>query len=302
MGEKGLQLYRKLAQQEWDKLPALKPGEKESFDSRRWRVTSMMESLAYANDDIEELVAIKTRDLSNQYNYLQIAEIYREDRQYDKALEWAERGLKDFSKEKPDRRLEEFLADEYHRCGRHDEAMKIIWRQFEADADLSNYKKLKEHAEKVGRDEWNSTWREKALAHIRREIAENKKKKKDPWFFRPVDNSLLVQIFLFENGAEEAWQEAMSGGCSESLWLELAARREKEHLAGGLAIYQDRIAPKIEETSNQAYEQAVQWLKKVKELMSRIGRDDEFSDYLAQLRVNYKVKRNFIKLLDSTKW
>jgi hypothetical protein len=36
--------------------------------------------------------------------------------------------------------------------------------------------------------------------------------------------------------------------------------------------------------------------------MSQLGRESEFEDYLVALRVNYKIKRNFIKLLDSTKW
>lgn len=302
LGKKGLHLYRKLAQEEWDKLPALKPGDERSYGGKRWRVTSMMESLARADNDIEALVEIKTRDLSSQYNYLQIAEIYREDKQYNKALEWAERALKDFAKDKPDWRLGEFLANEYHRRGRHDEAMKIIWAQFEESTSLEKYGTLKEHAEKVGKDAW-SQWREKALAHIRREIAERKKQKTDRWlFYRPADNSLLVQIFLRENLAEDAWNEATAGGCDEHLWLELAELREKEHPTDALKIYQDRIAPKIEETSNQAYDQAFVWVKKVQELMNHLERGEEFSDYLAQLRVNYKIKRNFIKLLNSTKW
>ncbi len=36
--------------------------------------------------------------------------------------------------------------------------------------------------------------------------------------------------------------------------------------------------------------------------MSQLDKSAEFDDYLVALRVNYKIKRNFIKLLDSTKW
>jgi len=113
---------------------------------------------------------------------------------------------------------------------------------------------------------------------------------------------LLVRIFLQENLPEEAWQEANKGGCGENLWLELAKIREKEHPTDALKIYKDRIAPKVEETNNQAYEQAVNWIKKVKQLMSQLDKESEFEDYLCELRVNYKIKRNFIKLLDSVKW
>lgn len=303
LGKKGLTIYRQLIEKEWEKLPALKPGDEKSYGGNRWRITNMMESLARAEGDIEKLVEIKSRDLSSQYNYYEIAEIYRENKQYDKALEWAERGVRDFPKaERVDWRLGEFLADEYHRRGRHDEAMQIVWKHFAENAELGSYNKLKEHAGQVKPQAAWKQWREKALKFIRQEIAERKKNKSGGWYFRPADNSLLVKIFLHDGFPEEAWQEAVKGGCGEDLWLQLAEIREKDHPADALKIYHDRIEPKIKETNNQAYEQAVVWIKEVKRLMSRLDRESEFEDYLTALRVNYKIKRNFIKLLDSTKW
>ena len=41
------------------------------------------------------------------------------------------------------------------------------------------------------------------------------------WQHSP-DHSQLVEIFLWEENYEEAWQEASAGGCSEYLWLQLA--------------------------------------------------------------------------------
>jgi uncharacterized Zn finger protein len=303
LGKKGLTLYRRLIEKEWETLPALKPGDDKSYGGNRYRITNMMESLASAEGDIEKLVEIKSRDLSSQYHYYEIAEIYRENKKYDKALEWAERGISDFPKaERIDWRLGEFLANEYHRRKRHDEAMQIIWTQFEKSPDLGNYDKLKEHADKVTPESAWQIWREKALEFIRQDIAERKKNKSFGWSYYRADNSLLVTIFLQENLPEEAWQEAEKGGCSEDLWLKLARIREKEHPTDALKIYRERIEPKIQETNNQAYNQAVIWIKEVKRLMSQLGREPEFEDYLVALRVNYKIKRNFIKLLDSTKW
>jgi uncharacterized Zn finger protein len=302
LGEKGLKVYRRLIEKEWEKLPALKPGDEKSYGGHRYRITNMMESLANAEGDVEKLVEIKSRDLSGQYHYYQIAEIYRENKKYDKALEWAERGVKDFPKDILDWRLGEFLANEYHRRGRHDEAMQIIWKQFAENPDLGNYNKLREHADKVKPESTWQTWREKALNLIRQIIAERKQSKSIGWSYHRADNSLLVTIFLQENLPEEAWQEANKGGCSEDLWLKLAKIREREHPTDTLKIYQDRIEPKIQETNNQAYDQAVIWIKEVKRLMTKLGRESEFEDYLVVLRVNYKIKRNFIKLLDSTKW
>ena len=303
IGKKGLKVYRQLIEKEFEKLPALKPGDGGSHQRNRYQITNMMESLASAEGDIEKLVEVKSRDLSNPYKYLGIAEIYRANKKYDKALEWAERGVSDFpNAEGLDWRLGEFLANEYHRRKRHDEAMDIIWKQFEKDVGLGNYNKLKENADKVKPESTWDDWREKALKFIRKDIAERKKNKSSGWHYRRADNSLLVTIFFQENLPEKAWEEANKGGCSEDLWLKLANNREKEHPADALKIYQDRIEPKIQETNNQAYEQAVRWIQKVKELMERLGKADEFESYLVVLRVNYKIKRNFIKLLNSMNW
>jgi uncharacterized Zn finger protein len=54
----------------------------------------------------------------------------------------------------------------------------------------------------------------------------------------------------------------------------------------------------VERTNNQAYAQAAGLLRRVKQLMGNLGEDDEFRQYLAEVRTEYKRKRNFMKLLD----
>jgi hypothetical protein len=51
-------------------------------------------------------------------------------------------------------------------------------------------------------------------------------------------HSQLVRIFLWEKKFEAAWNEATSGGCSNNLWLELAAKREQKHPEDALEILQ----------------------------------------------------------------
>ena len=70
----------------------------------------------------------------------------------------AERGMKTFP-ERVDSRLREFLAMEYHRRNRHDEAMALIWAEFTESPSLERYQNLKTHADRT--HEW-PTWREKA--------------------------------------------------------------------------------------------------------------------------------------------
>ncbi len=210
LGRKGLAVYRTLAEAEWAKVPPLGPGgdDPEKY-GKRFRVTHIMETLARQTDDVEAVVDVKKRDLSSAYNYLQIAETYKSVRQHDLALDWAERGVKAFPK-RTDSRLREFLAGEYHRRKRHDEAMRLIWAEFTESPSLEQYRNVKAHSERIG--QWEQ-WREKALAYLRSEIARAKsERQKDRWpWYRKADHSELVRIFLWEKDAEAAWREAQRG-------------------------------------------------------------------------------------------
>jgi uncharacterized Zn finger protein len=301
LGETGLTEYRRLAEAEWSRVPALDPGEDDSESyGRRSRITSIMEALARQSGDVEALVEIKRRNLAHPYSYLQIAEIYHEAGKLDNALKWAEQGWKTFST-KRDWRLGEFLADEYHRRGRHDEALRLAWEQFTESPRLENYQKLQAHARKAGRSSWTQ-WQERALTYIRETITGRKKQKgrqKTYWQWQEADHSELVRVFLWEKRYDEAWQEALAGSCATDLWMKLAAMREQDHPQDALSIYRERIAPLVEMTNNAAYEQAVELLHKIRKTLDRLGRETEFDDYLVALRVEFKRKRNFIKLLDA---
>ena len=296
LGREGLAEYRRLVEAEWKRLPTKTPKTRDDqdYDGKGYKISRMMESLARQSGDLEELVAIKSRDLSSPYAYLSIAQMYEEAGQHDLALEWAEKGLRAFP-ERPDSRLREFLANQYHRRKQHDRALALVWEEFAEAPGLHGYQQLKSHAEKSG--EWPA-WREKALSYLH----ETSKKRRgklpvDPWAERP-DHSELVRIFLWEKNVEAAWQEAQAGGCYPELWLELARKRENDHPADVLPIYQRRVEPTLAQKNNPAYAEAVKLLQKIKSLMSSLGREREFGPYLEAIRNKHKQKRNFMKLLD----
>jgi uncharacterized Zn finger protein len=297
LGKKGVAVYQQLAETEWAKVPELGPGrdDPEKF-GKRFRITHIMETLARQTGDVEAVVAVKKRDLSLAYHYLQIAETYKSARQHDLALEWAERGIKTFP-ERTDSRLREFLAEEYHRRKRHDDAMALIWAEFAESPSLEQYRNLKVHAERIG--QWES-WREKAIDDLRSEIARAKnERQRNRWpYYHKADHSELVRIFLWEKDVEGAWREAQEGGCSNDLWLDLAAKREKEHPEDALPIYQSQIDPTVNRKNNEAYREAIGLLRKLRELMVRLGREAEFTSSLDKVRASHKPKRNFMKLLE----
>jgi len=295
IGKKGIAVYRELATAEWEKLPKLEPDSKDSEKyGKRRRITRIMEALAKQSSDVEELVDIKSRDLSSPWAFLQIAEIYKKAKKRNLALQWAERGVKAFPN-RPDSRLQEFLANEYHRAKRHEDAMKQIWAIFTHYANLEHYQLLKTHADKI--KAWEK-WREKALSFIRDEIDKSRKGKS--WF--RMDNSTLVEIFLWEKDFESAFIEAKNGGCSQHLWHQLAKKLETIRPNDSIDIYRSLVEPTLDGKNKRAYINAVQLLKQINKLMADTGRKEEFSKYLETIRTAHKRKRNFMKYLSRTKW
>lgn len=297
LGSEGMAVYRRLAEEEWKKVPARTAQSGRGEWVSYFKITHIMESLAELAGNLDMLIGVLSRDLSHAYSYLRIAEACSKAGEREKALQWAERGVKDFP-ERTDSRLREFLANLYHGQKRHQEAMKLIWDEFLERPGVETYRILQEHAQRA---EAAPEWRERAFAEVRRRIqAQSKAKPRAASFWMVPDrgHSLLVELFLHEQNAEAAWHEAQEDGCSEGLWRTLAKEREKEHPEDAVPIYLRQAEASVDTTKNSGYEDALQLLLRAAPLMTRMGKGEEFARQLALLRGKYKAKRNFIKLLD----
>lgn len=293
LGKNGLRRYRVLAEAEWHKL---KPRDvNDSYDAHRSRITGIMERLAEASGDVEELVAIKSQDLSSSYHYLNIAEVWTKAKQWDKALQWAERGLKAFP-EHPDNRLRDFLVAAYLKRKRNDEALQLTWVQFEERPILEHYTKLHDVADELGL--WPEQ-RDRALARaaevIAREASTTTRWKPKP---STPNYSLRVEIALWEQDLDAAWESAHEGICDRNLLIALAGKLEASRPDDAVSLYRRVVPPIVEQTDNAAYDEAIKLIRKAGGLMNAQNQSRQFGDYLAELRVQFKPKRNFIKLLD----
>lgn len=295
LGKQGLATYRRLVEKEWQSIPAKAPGSRDSgWNSRYSGITRIMETLAKAEGDVDALIAIKRRDLGASWNYLSIAEICRAAKRHDEALDWAEKGLVAF-KDNPDNRLRDFIAEEYHRRRRYDDAYRLYWIQFSERPGLESYKKLLDYSRKINKVD---AVRDEALAWLRKDVTEEKRDPKSRFMNFKTDHSRLVEIFLWEKDVETAWNEAMAGGCRDSLWLELAKQREKAYPSDAIPVYQRLVEPVIARMKNDAYEEATRMILHIRELMHGMGEKVAFSAYLAQVRLRHKPKRNLMKLLE----
>ena len=298
LGDVGIAHYRQLAEAEWGSVKPLEPSDGYPVrDARRFRITQIMESLARLSGSLEELIMIKQKDLSSSYAFLEIAQACLGAGEGEEALAWAEKGLQTFGVE-TDSRLKDLLAGLYHERQRHDEAMVLIWPQFERRPSLATYQKLKQNADPS--NSWPA-WRQRALDNSRKMIEQDAQDDRSAHrhFGLWSDYSLLVEIFLWENDIDAAWAEAGVGGCTDFLWLQLARRREEDHPRDAITVYQKLVGPIVERTNNSAYAEAVVLIRRMKNLLNGPGESEEFRQYLGTLRGDFKRKRNFMKLLDT---
>ena len=174
--------------------------------------------------------------------------------------------------------------------------MALVWATFTDSPSLNTYQSLKQHAERA--KAWPE-WREGALSCLRDRIAQEERpspKERSPWT-RPRDHSILVEVFLWEKDVGSAWREAQEGGCSNTLWMQLARLREAEHPVDAIPIYQAEAARLIERKNNDAYREATRLIRKTRELMEAAGQGKDSAAYLARVREEHKRKRNLMKLL-----
>jgi len=312
-GATGCARYREIVEAKWKQLPRFGPGEDDSSAYERYfTLDRMMLSIAEGEGDLDLVIQVMSRDLSHGYGYLQIAERCKKARRQKLALEWAEKGLAAFP-ENPDSRLRSFLADSYVRAKRPEDAMAMIWANFEVRASLETYQELTTFAKKLKCREF---WREKALAHVRYRLknrkvefereygadSDAKPSSRRYWTPQPPDHSVLVEILLWEKRDDEAWMEAQAGGCSERLLRELAKRREAEHAQDAAKIYQALVDPLIRHKNNKSYQEAVGFMHKVHGLMVKLGQEREFVAWMQAIKTEHKRKRNFIKYVERRAW
>jgi uncharacterized Zn finger protein len=293
LGKEGLRRYREVAEAQWRKIGPRT--DDRGFDAHRNRITGVMEKLAEMDGSIDELIAIKAKDLSSSYRYFAIAEVLTKAKRNDEALEWAERGLKAFPDHLHDA-LRSFLVTAYLGRRRNDDALRLTWNRLEKSPGLESYKQLHAVATKLG--VWPAQ-RERALAWLEeasiREAASTTRWRPHP---SPPCSTLRVAIALWEEDLDAAWAAAQVGICERTLLITLAGKLEKGRAADAISLYRHVIPAIVGATGNSAYEEGARLVRKIGNLLKQLNRSGEFGACLAELRVQFKAKRNFIKLLD----
>jgi uncharacterized Zn finger protein len=281
LGEDGLADYHRLAIAGWEKLPPRTGGGRaeDEYHSGYDRLASILDFFADRSGDVEARIALRAKDLSSPWNYLQLAEFCLSQNRKDQALHYAEEGLWVFEDARPDGRLVFLAVDLMLAAGRKEDAKALLWRTFERGPSLELYRRLR----KLGRKDAI----EPAVAFLRTRITQDSSK---PWH-SPAD--LLIRILMEEKMFDAAWATVHDNGASGGLKESLARASEATHPREVLAVYAERVEELVKAGGNPCYENACGLVARMGELRGASGQ----VAYVADLKTRFRRKRNFMKLL-----
>ncbi|MCS6912041.1 MAG: SWIM zinc finger family protein [Myxococcales bacterium] len=102
LGEVGIQVYARLAEQAWAELPALGPGDSDPQPRRRARLRGVMEALCWQRGDLPGLIQVYQKDLSHPARFAALASLCRELGRLQEAELWLARAQAAFPAAQPD--------------------------------------------------------------------------------------------------------------------------------------------------------------------------------------------------------
>ena len=280
LGDVGLAEYRRLAEEAFAK--ATPPGKGGEFAFDLHRVIGILDHFAEQDGDLEKRIALRARDLSSSWAYVRIARFCKEQGRETEALRWAEEGLRKFADQRLDLQLVQLAVDLFVKSGRTKDAEAHLWRAFEKLPGEQTYGQLRDIAGPAAR--------ERAEAILRARLAKAPPQRGS---FSNAEANLLIQVLMREKAHDSAWDAALEHGASQEIRQELARETEATHPAEALAFYRERVEALVDHGGDRGYVEAAALVARMAGLRDAAAQ----AAYVADLKVRFKRRRNFMKLI-----
>jgi uncharacterized Zn finger protein len=277
LGEAGRARFRNLVAEAWRRNPS------------GWAEKYLIQRMIKDEGDVDALVAVLAADLApHGATHLTIAHELDEAGRSAKALEWAERGLRDTAGDPYiDYRLVDYVTGRCEQSGRLADAVTVRRDHFRAARTLDTYQKLRATAQSAGC--WEAE-RAPALDRLRADARDGRDR-------CGYDGLMLIDALIDDGDIDSAWREA-EGRANQRQWLALADLIQNARPADALHVYRQAIEPLKRVTGDGNYREMARLLLRARACHHSLGTDTEFAAYLAALRTDQRRKRNLIKILD----
>lgn len=188
----------------------------------------------------------------------------------EEAISFAQQGLQ----RRYDDGLAGWLADRHEQRGEVSTALDLQLRRFESHPALERYLKVRGLAEALGQGE-----------EIGRRLL--------TFLEQRGNHEVLVEIYLQEGEIDRAIETVgkLRGYYVESYLLRVAQAAEDPRPRQAIAFYQDLALRHIARTNRGAYQVAAGYLSRAKKLYQRLGVEQEWQVYIADLRAQHPRHR-----------
>lgn len=281
LGEEGLAEFRRLAQEAWDKLPARIGPRRgvEEYGFNDFGLMAILDFFAERDGDVDTRIALRAKNLSSPWAYLQLAEFCQAQGQEEEALRHVEEGLWLFEDDRPDERLVSFAVDLLQKEDRKADAEAHLWRAFEKAPSLNLYGRLRALGGQAAA--------QRAIDHLQRQLVGASSTR---WHSAA---DLVIRIMIEEKMFEAAWAAVRVHGASRGVKDALATASEAKHAEEALVVYAERVEELARTGGNPAYEEAAALIVR----MGGLRGAAEQAAFVADIKTRHGRKRNFMKLL-----
>lgn len=298
LGDAGRAAYWLAAAEAWSALPALTPDDQASrWDERRDKLERLMEARVKAGGDVDAAIRAMARNLAGPDRFVELVEFCQAQGRLDEALRWADEGLAAFDPAKA-RTLLNVTIELLRVRGDHARVEALAWERFTRQPGSRGFHELMRLADAIGRRE---ALRERAFALLWSGVQADELRPADTryrWAERARDQ--LLEIYFDEGDADKVWEVFCGGPVSVMLWRRVAELRARSHPDEAIALYRRLLPHAVEAgTSRSSYEEAAGVVQAIRSLREARGQLRMFGDELAEIRLEWRRKRNFMRLLDA---
>jgi hypothetical protein len=258
---------------------------------RGYAVKSMRRAYVTALNDVDALVAELSKD-PGPHDVVTIMNTLSNVGRVDEAIDAGRAGLARFGAQRfSTAGVIDALAALLRQRGDVSGSIRLYQDAFDDNPSLSTLQRLLDAV-----DHDRKRWLDVAIEAVRQRVSTPKAGQSR------VHNDVLVEILMWAQRHDDAWDAAHAGGCNPRRWMDLAATREATHPLDAIDVYEPQVIRSIEAKNNKAYTAAIALMTRIRRLADSAGVPERFDALVAIARTAHKPKRNLQKLLDQQGW
>ena len=264
-------------------------------DVRLWTLERMHLAQLDAMGDVDGALAVMREDLSEAAGYHQVTEYLERHGRLREAFANAELGCKAFL---GDSRLQEDLLRCYERDGWVEESLALRRQRFDDSPSVERYHQALQAGAAAGRDVAALRDELQAVLQAHEEAAMKQRSTRLPFLGRvngpgagQRDVSLRAEVLC----SEARWEDALAlvqppAYCRDGVLAHMARRLDQDHKAQRVELLM-RVLESEMRGSKSPYRRELELVEEIASTLEPARR----AVWLDQLRVEYKIKKNFVR-------